>query len=124
MITISDSNISSEIGIHLQHEFCEKIDCTFCIMCALGSDEGIYNLQARDISGEREVNFSTFRGKVLLVANMASECGYTDSGYKALQRMQASIGHISFENVLIKTLEKKSLHILDPTASTPTPREL
>ena len=41
----------------------------------------IYDLKATDIHG-LEVNFNSFRGKVLLIVNVASECGFTDSHYR------------------------------------------
>ena len=47
-----------------------------------------YDLKATDITESSEVDFSSFRGKVLLVANVASQCGYTQSGYQDLQRLQ------------------------------------
>ena len=47
----------------------------------------IYDLKAVDIHG-LEVNFNAFRGKVLLIVNVASECGFTDSHYRELQRLQ------------------------------------
>lgn len=38
--------------------------------------ESFFDLSAQDISG-RKVHFSTYRGKVVLVVNTASECGFT-----------------------------------------------
>ena len=51
----------------------------------------IYDLTATDIHG-LEVNFNRFHGKVLLIVNVASECGYTDSHYRELQRLQDVLG--------------------------------
>ncbi|MCW3127549.1 MAG: bsaA [Bacteroidetes bacterium] len=36
----------------------------------------IYDYSAKDLTG-KEVNFSDYKGKVLLIVNTASECGYT-----------------------------------------------
>ena len=47
----------------------------------------IYDFKAVDIHG-LEVDFDRFRGKVLLIVNVASECGFTDSHYRELQRIQ------------------------------------
>ena len=49
----------------------------------------IYDFKAVDIHG-LEVDFDRFRGKVLLIVNVASECGFTDSHYRELQRIQVS----------------------------------
>lgn len=51
----------------------------------------IYDLEATDIHG-LEVNFNRFHGKVLLIVNVASECGFTDSHYRELQRLQDVLG--------------------------------
>lgn len=45
----------------------------------------IYDFTVRDIDG-REVKLSRFRGKVLLIVNVASQCGLTPQ-YKALQEV-------------------------------------
>jgi len=51
----------------------------------------IYDFKAVDIHG-LEVDFDRFRGKVLLIVNVASECGFTDSHYRELQRIQDVLG--------------------------------
>uniref|UniRef100_T1JI95 Glutathione peroxidase n=1 Tax=Strigamia maritima TaxID=126957 RepID=T1JI95_STRMM len=45
-----------------------------------------YSLSAVDIRGN-EVSLTKYRGKVSLVTNVASECGYTDSHYKSLVKL-------------------------------------
>lgn len=42
--------------------------------------------------GEEIVPLSHYAGKVVLVVNVASECGYTDGHYKALVRLQDKLG--------------------------------
>ena len=53
----------------------------------------IYDFTARDIDG-RERSLSEFRGKLLLVVNVASHCGFTPQykGLEALHRKYASKG--------------------------------
>lgn len=48
--------------------------------------ESFYDLQCHDIDGS-PVNFAEFRGKVVVVVNVASECGYTESHYKGLVQL-------------------------------------
>jgi glutathione peroxidase len=53
----------------------------------------VYDFSARDIDG-RERSLSEFRGKVLLIVNTASQCGFTYQykGLEALHRQYASKG--------------------------------
>ncbi|KAF9361240.1 hypothetical protein BGX34_007253 [Mortierella sp. NVP85] len=44
-----------------------------------------FDLKAKDIH-HQEVDFSDFKGKVVLVVNVASKCGYTDQ-YKELEQL-------------------------------------
>merc|ERR1719203_610419 len=46
----------------------------------------IYGFNALDIDGE-VVSMDKYKGKLLLIVNVASQCGYTDSNYKALEEM-------------------------------------
>ncbi|ESO88262.1 hypothetical protein LOTGIDRAFT_86983, partial [Lottia gigantea] len=50
-----------------------------------------YDFEVVDIHGNK-VSLDEYRGMVTLVVNVASECGYTDSHYKALIRLQNVLG--------------------------------
>ena len=50
-----------------------------------------YDLSAVDIEGN-DVSFGAFRDKVVLVVNVASECGCTDDHYTQLQKMFQVLG--------------------------------
>jgi len=47
---------------------------------------GFYDLSAVDNAGQ-EIKFEKYKGKVVLIVNTASYCGYTDSNYKQLQQV-------------------------------------
>lgn len=49
-----------------------------------------YNFKMKDING-KEVDFSEFKGKKLLIVNVASKCGYTKQ-YAQLQELYAEHG--------------------------------
>jgi glutathione peroxidase len=53
----------------------------------------VYDFSATDIDG-KERSFSEFRGKVLLIVNVASQCGFTPQykGIEALRRKYADKG--------------------------------
>jgi glutathione peroxidase len=55
----------------------------------------IYDFQARTIDG-REIPLSHYRGKVLLIVNVASRCGFT-SQYSGLQKLYAEHNQSGFE---------------------------
>jgi glutathione peroxidase len=52
--------------------------------------DSFFDLKANDING-KPLYFSQFRGKVTLVVNVASECGYTDSHYLSLVKLYRKI---------------------------------
>lgn len=47
--------------------------------------ESFYDISVRDSKG-REINFSDYKGKYILIVNVASECGYTPQ-YAQLQEL-------------------------------------
>lgn len=55
--------------------------------------QSVYDFEARDIGGEEQA-LADYRGKVLLIVNVASECGFTPqyTGLEALQRKYADRG--------------------------------
>ena len=50
------------------------------------SDSDFYSLSAKDIDGNT-INFEKYRGKKLLIVNVASKCGYTNQ-YRDLQLLK------------------------------------
>ena len=44
----------------------------------------VYDFTVKDIDGN-DVSLSKYKGRLLLIVNVASQCGYTDSNYKSLQ---------------------------------------
>jgi len=50
-----------------------------------------YDLTANDIHGN-DIKFDAFKGKVIMVVNVASKCGFTDDHYKQLEKMFETLG--------------------------------
>ncbi|MFS7923908.1 putative phospholipid-hydroperoxide glutathione peroxidase [Helianthus anomalus] len=50
---------------------------------ATRSKQSVYDFTVKDAKGQ-EVDLSKFRGKVLLIVNVASQCGFTNSNYPEL----------------------------------------
>ena len=55
------------------------------MFASAASAASLYDVSARDIDG-RNVKLDTYRGKVLLIVNVASACGYTPQ-YEGLQSL-------------------------------------
>ncbi|GFS13559.1 glutathione peroxidase [Elysia marginata] len=58
-----------------------------------------YSYTVEDIHGNA-VSLEKFRGKVSLVVNVASECGYTDNHYSGMVLLQQTFAHTGRFNVL------------------------
>ena len=73
--------------------------CCAILFCACGSkNAALYGLQVEDLSGQN-VSLADYKGKVLLVVNTATRCGFTPQ-YEALQG-------------LYETFQNDGLEILD-----------
>nr|XP_020643802.1 glutathione peroxidase 7 [Pogona vitticeps] len=75
--------------------------CAFLFLAFSASEQkedNFYAFKVVNIRGKL-VSLEKYRGSVSLVVNVASECGYTDSHYKALQKLQRELGSHHF-NVL------------------------
>ena len=59
----------------------------------------LYTFTAKNIYHE-EVSLDAFKGKVIIIVNVASICGYTDIGYKELQQIYKELGHDDHFTVL------------------------
>ncbi|KAK7065772.1 Glutathione peroxidase 7 [Halocaridina rubra] len=69
------------------------------ILCAYAHAKDFYSHVVKDSSGE-DFPLETYRGKVTLVVNVASLCGYTDSTYRALKKLHDILSYGDFFSVL------------------------
>ncbi|KAI5350742.1 PREDICTED: probable [Prunus dulcis] len=63
---------------------------------AEGSSKSIYDFTVKDIHGN-DVKLSEYGGKVLLIVNVASQCGLTQSNYKELSVLYEKYKNKGFE---------------------------
>jgi len=55
-----------------------------------------YDLSANDIDGNK-VSFQEFRGKIVVIVNVASYCGYTEQHYKELVKLHSELEGYALE---------------------------
>ena len=73
----------SSIFQYVSHDVASLLVAPQLIQASL---PGFYDLEIPDINGDA-VKFDAFRGKVLVIANLASQCGFTESGYQQVQNI-------------------------------------
>mmetsp|Transcript_30475 Transcript_30475/g.46148 ORF Transcript_30475/g.46148 Transcript_30475/m.46148 type:complete len:186 (-) Transcript_30475:77-634(-) len=61
--------------------------------------ESFYELTANDIDGNL-VQFSDFRGKIVVITNVASQCGYTQSHYASMVELYSQVRHDDLVHIL------------------------
>eukprot|EP00510_Aplanochytrium_minuta_P002747 CAMPEP_0184019082 /NCGR_PEP_ID=MMETSP0954-20121128/8542_1 /TAXON_ID=627963 /ORGANISM="Aplanochytrium sp, Strain PBS07" /LENGTH=229 /DNA_ID=CAMNT_0026300685 /DNA_START=1294 /DNA_END=1983 /DNA_ORIENTATION=- len=64
---------------------------TILVATSVATSSEFYQIRWKDIDGE-DLDFSTFKNKVVVVVNVASQCGYTLSAYKALNEAHRLLG--------------------------------
>jgi glutathione peroxidase len=79
------STIISFSGIYFLREKVFKVNDKAPDNNLISNENNFYKLTANDIDGNI-IDFSKFKGKKLLIVNVASKCGYT-SQYKDLQEL-------------------------------------
>ena len=71
----------------------------FCLMAMMGmltlSAQRIYDFKVKDDAG-KEVSLSDYKGKVLLIVNTATRCGFTPQ-YKELEALYDKYAKEGFE---------------------------
>jgi len=65
-------------------------------MAASSEPKSIYDFTVKDAKGN-DVDLSTYKGKVLLIVNVASQCGLTNSNYTELAQLYQKYKDHGFE---------------------------
>ena len=79
------STLISFSGIYILRERIFKVNEKAPDNNMIANENNFYKLSANDIDGNK-IDFSQFKGKKLIIVNVASKCGYT-SQYKDLQEL-------------------------------------
>ncbi|KAL4023991.1 hypothetical protein IC575_017761 [Cucumis melo] len=73
-----------------------QISPYFLLNMAQDSSNSVFDFTVKDIRGN-DVSLSQYKGKVLLIVNVASECGLTKSNYKELNVLYDKYKNQGFE---------------------------
>ncbi|KAG8065681.1 hypothetical protein GUJ93_ZPchr0004g39823 [Zizania palustris] len=65
-------------------------------MAAASSATSVHDFTVKDASG-KDVDLSVYKGKVLLIVNVASQCGLTNSNYTELSQLYEKYKDQGFE---------------------------
>ncbi|PUZ76945.1 hypothetical protein GQ55_1G330900 [Panicum hallii var. hallii] len=68
----------------------------FSMASAASSASSVHDFTVKDASG-KDVDLSTYKGKVLLIVNVASQCGLTNSNYTELSQLYEKYKDQGFE---------------------------
>lgn len=68
-----------------------KTLCLTFLLLATTMADSVYDFKINSIDGEL-IDLSKYKGKTLLIVNVASQCGYTPQ-YKDLQKLHENYGH-------------------------------
>src|SRR5580765_3574120 len=63
----------------------------FLFAMLVGSSSSLYDFKMNSLEG-KEIDFSQYKGKTLLIVNVASKCGYTPQ-YTDLQKLHELYGN-------------------------------
>lgn len=83
-----ESEYYKENPLYLRREFIRYLLALLLIFSVLNAKEqnmSIYDFNVRDIDS-KEISMSKYKGKVLLIVNVASECGFTPQ-YEGLEKL-------------------------------------
>ena len=70
-----------------------KLLLTLCLALSIpfGAAKSIHDFKVQALNSDKEIKLSDFKGKKLLVVNVASKCGYTPQ-YEGLQKLYETYG--------------------------------
>lgn len=93
-VLIGALTVSGELCENGKDDHCMALDSpqdTFDQNNNWNSAKDIYQFHANDINGQN-VSLEKYRGHVLIIINVASECGLTDTNYKQLVQLDEKYG--------------------------------
>lgn len=90
------SSIVSGFSANSQNSSAKSRNLSGKVYATAATEKTIYDYTVKDIDG-KDVPLSTFKGKVLLIVNVASKCGLTNSNYTELSHVYEKYKPQGFE---------------------------